>query len=497
MAELDPFGGPALDGDVAVSSPGFAGDFFVTYPESISGRSVGSNRFDWLVDRLEDLGFEEQLIVEVAAVPVEVGTTAERSTELARPGLAVEVPGPSAQQGQLALLVDDDGETLSWRFGESGDESAVTSRAGGVARMTYTIDADVSGESVDSGRTDRGLFGAVGRKLLKVFVFPLVDALLGRVGDFFAERWERRNRWYRLRGFAPADYLSNDVDELSPDALRTFGKGPSLLFIHGTLSRTSAAFGSLPSAFVERLHERYSGRVFAFDHPTASASPLENAHWLAERLPPDASLEVDIVAHSRGGLVARELAERSMMAGITAGALRVRRLTFVATPNAGTRFCQVKYVGALLDSLTNLIGLAPDNPVTDTLEIICAVAKQIAVGAFRGLDGLMAMDPDGEYLRELNRGGATDTLYCAVSADFDPKPGDSVRRRLRDRVTDAIFLGEPNDLVVPTRGVHAANGAACFPIEDVLEFRATEAIDHSGFWKRTELHEFLDRRLLG
>ena len=67
-------------------------------------------------------------------------------------------------------------------------------------------------------------------------------------------------------------------------------------------------FGRLPDETVAERHWRYGGRVFAFDYFTLSHSPTENVAELAARMPDDLRLEVDVVSHSRGGLVALVLA---------------------------------------------------------------------------------------------------------------------------------------------------------------------------------------------
>jgi hypothetical protein len=53
----------------------------------------------------------------------------------------------------------------------------------------------------------------------------------------------------------------------------------------------------MPPEVVAGFHKRYDNRVFAFDHPTLSVDPKENCRRLAELLPADAGLVVDILAH--------------------------------------------------------------------------------------------------------------------------------------------------------------------------------------------------------
>jgi len=48
---------------------------------------------------------------------------------------------------------------------------------------------------------------------------------------------------------------------------------------------------------------------------------------------------------------------------------------------------------------------------------------------------------------------------------------------------DKVFKGAPNDLVVPTEGVFAANGSGYFPIEGQVVFDAADGVAHTGFFQ--------------
>ena len=81
-----------------------------------------------------------------------------------------------------------------------------------------------------------------------------------------------------------------------------------LLLIHGTLSTSIDAFGQLQESDTwSTLLKKYKNNVMAFDHYTLSQSPLKNALDFLEACPEKCSL--DIMSHSRGGLVADILAK--------------------------------------------------------------------------------------------------------------------------------------------------------------------------------------------
>ncbi|MGQ0838206.1 esterase/lipase family protein [Actinokineospora sp.] len=495
MAErLRPDGGEVRVGDVVVVSPGLTGQVAVHPPASDGMRGAEDARAA-LLDALARGGFAEQVTVQIID-PVEVPELASgtsRSTAVGEPAITVRVPGPGTGLGQLVLATDEAG-VLSWHLPDDVAPDEVADRGGD--RRTYTIARRVapSADPTDA----RGLIGAVGGKLLKVLVFPLVDPLLGKVGDFFAARWEAKHRSVRLRQFTVDDCRLPEPLRPDPPDWAALGAGPALLFLHGTASRSHIGFAGIPPETMAALENRYGGRVFAYDHHTLSVDPADNARWLVDQVPPDAGLTVDVVSHSRGGLVGRVLCERPGDIGLTPARLRVRTLVMVATPNAGTALTDPDHLGAWLDRLTNLLQLVPDNGITDVLDVILTVAKQVALGAFKGLDGLLSMSPTGEFLTQrLNRPSDHRATYHAVASNYEPPAGSPLLRTARDGLTDAVFGTTENDLVVPTAGVFAENGATGFPIADPELFDATQAVDHSGYWSRPRMAAALDRWLPG
>ena len=106
------------------------------------------------------------------------------------------------------------------------------------------------------------------------------------------------------------------------------------------------------------------------------------------------TLDLDIVAHSRGGLVGRVMAEKQSELSLGSRTVNARKLVFVAAPNAGTILTDAKYLGDLIDTYTNLLNFLPDTGVVEVIEGVITVMKQLAVGTLKGLDGLQAMLPE-------------------------------------------------------------------------------------------------------
>jgi len=340
----------------------------------------------------------------------------------------------------------------------------------------------------------RGLIAGVGRKFLKELVFPLVDPLLGAVGESFAGKWEAKHRPYRVRPFGPDDYTSGDVAPLDAEGWRRIGAGRALLFVHGTFSRANTAFGELPKDWLGALHGKYEGRVFALDHYTLSHDPRQNVNWFFEQLPEGVALDLDIICHSRGGLVSRILTEKLGELNVGSRNVRTGTIVFVGAPNAGTVLANADRMGDLIDTWTNLLNFIPDGGVSDVLSGIITVAKQLAVGALGGLKGLQSMQPGGDFEKWLNAGPRVgEARYFALTSNYTPgEPG--LRDFAKNRLMDSIFKG-PNDLVVPTDGVYAENGSGFFPISDYVEFTGTDAVAHTDFFRhraaRDRIREWL------
>ena len=307
--------------------------------------------------------------------------------------------------------------------------------------------------------------------------------MLGKVGDHFASKWEDKNRLNRVRWMTVDGYRNGQAPSFTDADWATLGAGRALLLVHGTFSTAHGGFGHLPQETMAELHDRYDGRVAAFDHHSISVSPKENADLLAG-LVPDGDRRR---ARRRDPLAGRP--GRSRDRG--AGALDVAGLVMVAAPNAGTVLADRRHLSDLLDRFTDLAQFVPDNGVTDTLGLIFAVVKQAAVGAVGGLDGLTSMDPTGDYIKELNARPAPAAALRAVAADYEPPQGAPLARVARDGATDLVFAAADNDLVVPTLGCYDVPGSDGFPIDEQLVFEASRAIDHNSYFGQAELAQQL------
>lgn len=475
-----------LGNGIVLRTPGLRGRATLTTlaPGGPTRSDLATATFD---ETLASNGFRATHIVEIEnAIPAPTRPPGSPRTRSGEPAFEIVVPAPAPDFGQAVLVTDEDGVS-TWSFAPV--EAAATARRGAPGTRTYTLRATVPPPGTPGLAADRGLIGRLGKKVVRVLLFPLEDAV-GKVADFFAAKWEAQNRPYRVRSFTPDDYRSATPSRAVD--WEHLGGGRTLLLLHGTFSRAHSAFGRLPAAFVEHLHNTYEGRVFAFDHFTVSDDPLTNVKRLLAAVPADVRLDLDILSHSRGGLVARTLAEAAAELGPGSERVTVHRVAFAATPNAGTVLADGEHWGELVDAFTNLLEFFPDNGVTDALEVVLTVVKQLAVGAFGGLEGLEAMDPDSAFLKRLNRADAALSAahYAAIASDFEPLPGAEGLAVAKDLLFDVLFNAK-NDLVVPTDGIFGANGCPSFPIDDVLHLPPERGIAHSAYFGEDDVLDFL------
>ncbi len=274
----------------------------------------------------------------------------------------------------------------------------------------------------------------------------------------------------------------DDVNGLQP--VRSLdGKGPVLLFLHGTASSTSGSFSGLwtPQAgsLINPLFRHYGGRVLAYQHRTLTESPIENTLALAEALAHlvGQNAELHIVSHSRGGLIG-ELLARGMRTGaapmtaddlslfdgaarakdrvaleslsrvLQESRLRVTKFVRVACPVRGTTLAdrRLDRYFSVLVNLASLIPALKANPVYDALTALLAGVLKKRTDPEQ-LPGIEAMMPTSPLVRMLNRPDVT------TGADLHVLGGDlagvGVFGRLKSLVTD-FFYREDHDLVVNT-----------------------------------------------
>lgn len=467
----------ALAGDVFLQAPGLVGTVELLEPSLLGTRAGEAERatpaLTSALDRqqfttVHSLEINAQLAMGPAAPP-------NRGPD-ERPLLTLEVPDIGPQQPQVVLLADEEG-VVTWHFPQPGV-------------LPNTVRFDVPADTLTTAppaptAENRGLVYLIGKKLLSVLVFPVLEAGVKVLAEQLAKKWEDIHRKPGLRRFAGPDDCGT-VTPLGGEAWNVLAGGRALLFVHGTCSTSQGGFGALDAKVWGQLNHHYGGRLFAYDHPTLSVDPLANVDTLASLIPPGVRLDVDIVAHSRGGLVARAIA----CAGTdTSFALRVNKIVHVGVPNAGTALANVERHGQFVNRLSTLLNLAPDGPlsvVADILDGVLTVVKIIGCNGIGALPGLHAMDPASGWLSTLGSRPAPPLTAYAVDADFAPAGGLLKLVRVPDGVADLVFGLAPNDVIVPAGGVYDAGSAFGFPIppERRLSFGKSEHVWHCAYFSQ-------------
>lgn len=270
-------------------------------------------------------------------------------------------------------------------------------------------------------------------RTLRVFMWPeqpvQAAGVFGVVSGF-----ERQHRPDRIVQLAPNDgWRAPDWSSLA--------RGPALLLLHGTFGTPQSAFDDwLRHESFARVLARYGGRCIAYAHPTLATSPDENVAWLLAHLPPRTDC-IDIVAHGRGGLLARLLAADER--------IPVRRACLVGTPNRGTPLARAASLSGYLDGHVALLARARRDVAEPTLQGALCLARGVALGRAAGLPGLDAMTPDSLQLRALGAAGGASSQWYTIGAQYSGAGAQPA-----SGLSEDDFAHSPNDLVVPSDGCH-------------------------------------------
>ncbi len=409
-------------------------------------------------------------------------------------------PGAAARDGRPATAATATDEVVRVEYGngcvlwQRADDllrergRRVAARDGSQAQW----EIDTTGpEGADRGVT------AVAIKALEFFGIDLAGATAFEIGQRF--------ELHQLKGNAPGLYRC----ALDGGALAKADRVPAgrrvLLFLHGTMSSFRGSYGALEAAGSEareKLRAAYGEQVYAFEHRTLTESPVRNALDLVARL--EAGAELDVVSHSRGGLVGellclaereagaelpvaelftrdRTLAEtlglpalagadakardaayaadakalQQLLAQLDAKKIRVRRFVRVACPARGTTLASAR-----LDRWLSVLDAAAGNGLfAEMADFLLAVVKKRTDP--RTLPGVEAMLPGSALTRLLQWPGlATRADLSVIAGDTE---GAGVWGTLKTLVTD-WFYGTDHDLVVNTGsmsgGIRRADGRA-------------------------------------
>ncbi|HKJ54726.1 MAG TPA: hypothetical protein VJ978_01950 [Nitriliruptoraceae bacterium] len=508
MADFsDPRGPIDLGRGIQLHAPGLQGQAQVE--ETVPGQTRSASvepATDAMTAALAASGMREQALVTADLRPVPgsgSGPGGTRGPDDDADAVVLDVPDPGEEWGQVLMAVHEGG-VISWHAPRPKATSGGATRGGESVR--FRVDLPELGAPVDEAARDdgddpttRGLIGMAGRVLLKALVFPIAKEVAGRATRSLVHKWEAEHRPNGLRWFGPSDDPRRGT-AVDSSGIGELAQGRALLLVHGTFSTSATGFGQLSDEVVGRLARAYDGRLFTFEHPSVATSADENLAWLRDHLDGAPRLDLDVVTHSRGGLVGRLLA-----GGLgEVPELTVNTLVFGATPNHGTLLAQPDHVVAFLDRATTLLNLAPPGAadiVQAALEGILVGVKAIVAGALEHLTGLTGMNPDSPWLQDLNArsAAATSTTFRAIAANFEPTGAlrRAIKMRVQDEVVDRVMGNADNDTVVPTIGVTGTTADPTALVADPLVYAAGDGVHHSNIFAARRTHEALEEWLIG
>lgn len=291
-----------------------------------------------------------------------------------------------------------------------------------------------------------------------------------------------------------------------------------LLFVHGTFSNSDSFSEQIRrknfaagEAFIKWANKNYD-QILAFDHPTLAVSPYINAHTLALAMG-HTKANVDVICHSRGGLVTRwwrEALDRSTGR---------RRIVFVGSPLNGTGLASPANIRNALTQLYNFGAAATKVSAavpllqfaTGFFQIVTSLTR--VAGKTPLADAMISMVPglvaqsrvQNNYERlamRRYRDAKAESLYAFVKSDFKSERHgwrfwkyfrkDQAKNRLVDAATDFLFDGM-NDLVVDTSSMTNLMDDFLVPpdLKRVLDFGSQSKVTHVNYFEQAETLEFI------
>lgn len=492
MADFAIHGGSApipIGGGYELRAPGLKG-----IARTLTLRVTGARGVE-LATPAFDQAFANAQMQEVKTIEMDVNLIPLPSAQMPLRGpntpdaFELRVPDQGPEFGQVVLSMDEAG-AMQWHFPVDDTLAVQTSTVRGASNVkVFRIPRAVASKPpANLSIQKRGLLGITGKKLLKVLIYPIADAILGPLTTMAVSHWEEKKRPHKVRNFLP----DNDTILTSQDWTR-LASGRALLFVHGTFSTAQAGFGDLNTHARNELVTHYGGRVFAFDHPTLSVDPDANAKWFFSQVPSGLKLDLDIICHSRGGLVSRSLGGQSAKWGVPAGQFKVQKLILAGVPNMGTPLVNPDHMVEYLDRLTTCLDVFPDNGVTDILEGILTVIKVIGHAGLVSLDGLEAMAPGNTDLNSLNQSLIPNCTTYGIGSDFEPKIYGLAGAfcKAADSMVDRIFDDAPNDLVVPCNGMRDWDGKNQIADSNYLYYPPEKGISHTQYFNQPQTAEQL------
>jgi len=298
--------------------------------------------------------------------------------------------------------------------------------------------------------------------------------------------------------------------------------GRVLLLVHGTFSSSRMYLDELRAtphgtALLAAWQARYD-HVLAFDHPTLAVGAWSNAldlQWALAGVGGD----IDMVCHSRGGLVAAWLLR---LEALRPG--RIRRVVFVGSPLTGTSLASPPRLRAALDLLANyaeaaagvaMLGAAALPIAAGAAGLARIFGKTLRLGSSLPLaDAAVSLVPGLASQQRIANNLELRQLFStvwkpapeawAVSADFRPSEiaqgwkfwnrFTHIGDQLKYAGADLVFSGQ-NDLVVDTEAMNQLGELGLIDPGRTLTLGTGPDTHHTNYFQSVRVCDFLGRVL--
>ncbi len=267
----------------------------------------------------------------------------------------------------------------------------------------------------------------------------------------------------------PDGYVSYQADKASIAAKVTEAK-KILLYIHGIIGDTETSVASAQQAKLtengqqKTLRDKYD-LILAFDYENLNTTIEENANLLKQRLEEVGLIanhgkQLDIVAHSMGGLIARIFIEKE------GGNKIVQHLVMLGTPNGGSPWPTVQdWVIAALG-----IGLNQLSSVAWPAAVIAGIFKLVDAN----IKTVEQMSPRSNFIQSIATNPDPNVRYTIIAGDrsirpealeTDPGKQSSAIKRLMEKlfgsaqegVVNIVFFQQPNDIAVTLESIKSVS----------------------------------------
>ena len=485
-----------------------------TIPKAINmpGNTPSSGN-DPVAIALEQSGFE--IIRSVVIVSKRKSTRAFTAAATTPPEVTVGL----SDDENAVLLTEQDG-MYRWHFGTDATPKMATRKRGS---KNESINKEVvfllNNESfTGSSPTSRSFISTI-LSPIKTYILKFIS----RAAITSVMRYLEQDTKERLVKLVKGSTEWQPVENFKRLGLDSISEPKILLFIHGTFSTTTGAFGmfnELPwgQKFMDAALSHYDA-VIGYDHRSLGKDPFRNAQDLLELLKAHQGnpMQIDIIAHSRGGLVTRSFIEKLLPSSGTA--FNVKKAILVGATNDGTLLASPDNWKTLIDFYTNLtvgtaraVGyIAPQSKpvtliITEVVKNLGDFVKYFATAAISDaiVPGLSAMEPTGDFILDINRAQqgqptVSETPYYIISSAFKPKlKGDHEPKELPKRFLSLFAAGlieqlmkEPNDLVVNTASMGAIDTKSGNFIKDSFAFGENPQVYHTNYFTRPEVADVL------